>query len=99
MQRDKGREEAIKRMYGKDLEIYTTLNNPNVNEVTIAEIRFITPTKNEYKLTEYLWGGLTTHLILKYKTKDGKGEVRDFERLFHDPILAEYIMMSLISEE
>jgi len=90
MERDTIRESVLKKIYGKDLEIYTKPNDPNVNEATIVEMTFLTPKKNEYKLTEYLFKGLCAYMVLSCKNR---------ERLFHDPIKAEYEMMCLISEE
>jgi len=90
--KDKDRERAFERRYGKKSDVYVQYNvTPDLKDGYYT-VKFIT--KKEYLITEYLKDGLTDYITFKY-SKDG----RDYEHRFNRFIDAEIMLADEIAGE
>ena len=88
--KDIAREEAIFHDYKQKVNIFRKEKRNELGEIIEGKLIVETPKKNIYYLDEYLGGGLTENVILKFK---------DIELHFKKHLNAEIVMMILISEE
>lgn len=88
--RDKAREEAVLKRYGKEVEIYTDLETNDKKEIIKATCKWVSKKGKIYFLIEELIDGLTNKVILK---RD------DREWIYINHLQAEVSLIDLISEE
>lgn len=89
-----GKEEAFALRYGKTVKIAVTYDlNPD-NTLKEYTLRFETPKRYHYSVTEYLKNDVTDYVLLCYR-KDG----RNIENKFSRFVDAEVTLADLISQE